>query len=107
MITDPNIDVLVREKLTELKLLCEKHNVKTLYVFGSACNGKLGEQSDLDFLISFEDISIEEYTDSYFELHYKLEHLFNRKIDLLTENSLSNPLLIESINETKQLLYAA
>jgi uncharacterized protein len=31
----------------------------------------------------------------------------NRKIDLLTENSLSNPYLIESIEETKQLLYAA
>ncbi|MCF8316980.1 MAG: nucleotidyltransferase domain-containing protein [Ignavibacteriales bacterium] len=107
MITNKNMDALLTGKLTELQLLCEKYNVKTLYVFGSACNGKFGEQSDLDFLISFGDISIEEYTDSYFELHYKLEHLFNRKIDLLTENSLSNPFLIESINETKQLLYAA
>jgi hypothetical protein len=65
------------------------------------------DKSDIDILISFKDISIEKYTDNYFELHYKLEELFNRKIDLLTENSLSNPYFIESIEETKQLLYAA
>ena len=30
-----------------------------------------------------------------------------KKVDLLTENSLSNPYFIESIEETKELLYAA
>jgi hypothetical protein len=39
-------------------------------------------------------------------LHDKLEALFQRKVDLLTENSLSNPYFIESIEETKELLYA-
>ncbi|MFN7119643.1 MAG: nucleotidyltransferase domain-containing protein [Saprospiraceae bacterium] len=61
----------------------------------------------MDLLISFKDISIEEYTDNYFELHYKLQELFQRDIDLLTENSLSNPFFIKQIEETKQLLYAA
>jgi hypothetical protein len=65
------------------------------------------DKSDIDILILFKDLSIEKYTNNYFELHYKLEELFNRKIDLLTENSLSNPYFIESIEETKQLLYAA
>jgi predicted nucleotidyltransferase len=78
-----------------------------MHVFGSACTDTFNDKSDIDILIAFKDISMDKYTDNYFELHYKLEELFNRKIDLLTENSLSNPYLIESIEETKQLLYAA
>jgi len=98
---------LIKNKLDDLKKLCQDFDVKTMYVFGSVCTDKFNDKSDIDILISFKDISIEKYTDNYFELHYKLEELFNRKIDLLTENSLSNRYLIESIEETKQLLYAA
>jgi uncharacterized protein len=98
---------LLKGKLNEIVKLCQEYDVKTLYVFGSVGTDQFNDNSDMDFLISFKDISIEKYTDNYFEIHYKLEDLFNRKIDLLTENSLSNPYLIESIEETKQLLYAA
>lgn len=98
---------LIKDKLEELKKLCQDYDVKTMHVFGSVCTDKFNDKSDIDILISFKDISIEKYTDNYFKLHYKLEELFNRKIDLLTENSLSNPYFIESIEETKQLLYAA
>jgi len=98
---------LIENKLDELKIICETYDVKTLYAFGSACTDNFNESSDIDILESFKDISIEKYTDNYFELHYKLAKLFDRKIDLLTENSLSNPYFIESIEETKELLYAA
>ena len=96
-----------KQKLVEL---CRQFEVEKMYVFGSASTSTndFHEDSDIDILISFQDdISIERYTDNYFELHYKLEELFNRKIDLVTENSLSNPYFIESVEETKQLLYAA
>jgi uncharacterized protein len=98
---------LIIDKIEEIKQICKELDVKTMYVFGSVCTDKFAETSDIDILISFKDISIEKYTNNYFELHYKLEALFKRKIDLLTENSLSNPYFIESIEETKQLLYAA
>lgn len=98
---------IIEGKLGAIRKLCEAYDVKTLYIFGSACTDQFNDKSDIDILISFKNISIEKYTDNYFELHYRLEKLFNRKIDLLTENSLSNPYLIESIEETKQLLYAA
>jgi len=88
--------------------LCRKYDVKTMFVFGSASTDDFNEDSDIDILISFkESISIEKYTDNYFELHCKLEELFNRKVDLITENSLSNPYFKQSIEKTKQLLYAA
>lgn len=93
-----------KETLIEL---CRNYDVKTMYVFGSASTNDFHENSDIDILISFKkDISIERYTDNYFELNFKLEKLFNRKVDLITENSLSNPYFKESVEETKQLLYA-
>ena len=98
---------LIKENIEELKNICEKYDVKALYIFGSVCTSDFSELSDIDILVSFKDISIEKYTDNYFELHYKLGDLFGRKIDLITENSLSNPYFIESLEETKQLLYAA
>lgn len=97
---------IIEEKITVLKNLCKQYKIKSLYTFGSVNSNKFNDTSDIDFLISFEnDISIEEYTDNYFSFHYKLQELFNRNIDLLTENSLSNPYFIKSIEQSKQLLY--
>ncbi len=96
---------LITNKLQELHSLCVKYDIKTAYLFGSATSLDFNEGSDIDILISFKDISIEKYTDNYFELHTELEKLFNRKVDLNTERSLSNPYFIKSVQETKQLLY--
>jgi predicted nucleotidyltransferase len=78
----------IADKADELKEICKAYDIKTMYVFGSACTSKFNDDSDVDILISFKDISIDRYTDNYFEIHYRLEELFGRKIDLLTENSL-------------------
>ena len=79
-----------------------------MYVFGSANTDKFTPQSDIDFLIAFEDgISVAEYTDNYFALHYALRDMLGRKIDLVTENSLSNPYFIQEVEQTKKLIYAA
>lgn len=98
---------IVKDKFNELKLLCEMHKVKVLYAFGSVCTDHFKEESDIDFLISFDNVSLDDYADNYFELYYKLRHLFGREIDLVTENSLSNPYFIKGIGQTKQLVYAA
>jgi len=45
-------------------------------------------------------LSVEQYTDNYFELHYKLQDLFGIKIDLLTDKSLSNPYFINEMEQT-------
>lgn len=100
------LNILEKYKL-ELHQLCEKYDVKTMYVFGSAATGRVHEKSDIDILISFKDIPFDQYTDNYFELHEILERLLGRNIDLITEKSLSNPYFIETVEKTKQLLYAA
>jgi hypothetical protein len=77
-----------------------------MYAFGSVVAGDFRDDSDIDLLISFsESLSIEEYTDNYFMLQYQLRDLFNREIDIITERTLSNPYLIQSIEESKKLIY--
>jgi predicted nucleotidyltransferase len=98
---------ILTDNINEIRKLCQTYSVKTMYAFGSVCNDKFDEDSDVDLLISFKDISIKEYTDNDFDLHYKLEEIYKQKIDLLTENSLSNPYFIRQIEQTKQLIYAA
>ena len=97
---------IISDKIDELKRLCNVYKVKSMYAFGSVCTDKFNDNSDIDLLISFDNLSIEQYTDNYFDLHYKLQNLFSRKIDLLTDNSLSNPYFIKGIEQTKQLIYA-
>ncbi|NME66925.1 nucleotidyltransferase family protein [Flammeovirga aprica] len=99
---------ILKNKISDLQSICSNLGVKRLYAFGSVVSNDFTAESDIDFLISFVDkLSIEEYTDNYFKLHYKLQDLFNRKIDLVTERTLSNPYFIESINESKELIYEA
>ena len=59
---------------------------KDFACFGSVTTNRFNKENDIDFLLSFpENISIEEYTDNYFELHYKLRELLNREIDIVTK----------------------
>ncbi len=99
---------IIKENKEELEKLCVELQIKRLYSFGSVGTDKFSKDSDIDFLISFKDnISIEDYTNNYFILHYKLRELFNREIDIITERTLSNPYFIESINKSMQLIYEA
>ena len=98
---------IIKDKLEEIKLLCKKYKVKTMYVFGSGSSDDFRPTSDIDLLINFESLPLELYSDNYFDLHYKLSDLFNRQVDLVTENSLSNPYFIQEVERTKKLIYAA
>ena len=98
---------LIKNNQQALIALCQKYEVKTMHIFGSASTDQFSESSDIDILIAFKELSIEQYTDNYFSLHEELEELFSRKVDLITERSLGNPYFIEGVEKTKQLLYAA
>ena len=93
-----------REALAEL---CSKYHVRSLEVFGSAATGKLRDDGDLDFLVDFRAVDSMSLADQYFGLLEALEELFGRKVDLLTRRSLRNPYFVDSVEKTRQLLYAA
>lgn len=99
------MQTLISDNLEKIKALCMAHNVKTLFAFGSVCTERFNENSDVDLLISFNTMDFGDYADTYFNLADKFEDLFHRPVDLVTEKSLSNPYLIDSINNTKTLLY--
>ena len=99
---------IVTDKIPQLVTLCKKYRVAAMYLFGSAATDSFNENSDVDFLISFRnDVSLEEYADNYFDLLFEMEDIFGRKVDLVTEKTLSNPYFIRSVEQTKQLIYAA
>jgi uncharacterized protein len=100
---------IIYNRRQELSNICKLLKVIRIYAFGSAVTkDKFNDASDLDFLIAFDErLSPEEYSDNYFQLHYKLRELFNREIDLVTERSLSNPYFIDSLNKNKVLIYEA
>lgn len=100
------MEKLLQSKLPEVVKLLHFHKVKRAYAFGSVVNGGFQPTSDIDLLVAFEDnLDPVEYGEHYFELVNKLEILFNRSVDLVTELSLKNPYFIKVLNETKVVLY--
>ncbi len=96
---------IITDNIEKIKLLCQKHNVKSLFAFGSVCSEHFDEKSDIDLLISFKPMDYADYADTYFALANKFEDLFHRPVDLVTDKSLSNPYFIKSVNQAKTLIY--
>jgi predicted nucleotidyltransferase len=98
----------IQAQLPLAKELFKAYKIKNAYAFGSAVGDKFNEESDIDFLINFEEgLDSLEMGEIWWKLHDDLRDVFNREIDLVIENTLKNPYFIEEINEKKQLIYAA
>ncbi len=95
----------IDKNIPQLKTLCQNHKVEKLYLFGSATNENFNEQSDLDFLVSFKKIELAKYFENYTSFKENLKNLFKREIDLVEAQTLKNPILINSINKNKELIY--
>lgn len=86
---------LTKEKiiriLNEHKGELKRFSVKRIGIFGSYVMGNQKENSDIDFVIEFENPTL----DNYMELVDYLEDLFKKKVDILT------PIGVESIRVKK------
>ena len=96
---------IVDKNSKDLKKLCTIYNVEKMYLFGSALNSNFNKESDIDLLVKFKHIELSKYFDNYIDFKAKLEHLFGREVDLVEEQTLKNPVLINSINKSKELIY--
>lgn len=96
---------IINDNIDEIRILCISHNVKSLFAFGSVCSDKFNDSSDIDLLISFNSMDYGDYADNYFLVADKFEKIFHRPVDLVTDKSLSNPFFIDSVNQTKTLIY--
>ena len=96
---------IIEKNIDRLTRLCEKYKVAELYVFGSVLSNRFSLESDIDFIVTFDEIELEKYADNYFDFKFSLEDLFKRNIDLLEEKAIKNPFLKNSINNSKELIY--
>jgi uncharacterized protein len=100
---------IITTRLPEIAVLCRQYGVLRLELFGSAATGDFDpEQSDIDFLVEYPpDYDLGPWAARHFELQERLEQLLGRRVDLVMASALRKPRFIESVNQTRQLLYAA
>ena len=101
-------------KLIEIHLhkifdLCRKYKVKKLYVFGSILTNRFNDNSDVDFCVDFDKESINsaklEWASLFFDFLHEMEALLKRKVDIVFDTHINNPIFRQELDRTKQLIY--
>ncbi len=91
----------------QLEQCCEQFEVVRLDLFGSGARDDFNEErSDLDFLVTFDEPPRMGYADRYFGLLEKLSEVFNRKVDLVEEQAITNPYFRKIVNRERKLVFA-
>lgn len=86
--------------------LCRQHRVSKIYAFGSSITDHFDPiKSDIDIVVKVDIDDPLDRGEALLSLWDKLEALFKRKVDLLTDDSIRNPYLKANIDRTKKLVY--
>jgi len=98
----------VKDNLNEIIELCERMQLQSLYLFGSATNQKeYTTGSDLDFLYQFKKgdkgMPLSQY--DYFDLMFDLEKITGKNIDLVAEEKIKNKFFLSRIDAEKIKIY--
>ena len=99
------MNTIVNKVQPNIALLCRKHGVRQLYAFGSVLTPNFSENSDIDLLVDFNKEEIADYFTNYFDLKYALEDLFGRKVDLVEDTAINNPIFRRNVDRTKSIIY--
>src|SRR3970040_1621653 len=89
----------------EIIKLCKSHKVKSLYAFGSVLTDEFNSESDIDLIVDFANIKVEDYADNYFDFKFSLQDVLKRPVDLLEEQAIRNPYFRKTVNQKRQLVY--
>ena len=93
----------------EIITLCKKYGVLKLEIFGSAARELDFDEnnSDVDFIARFASVhSAGAFTD-FFSFSNSLEQVIGRHVDLIEDMPIRNTRLRHSIDESRELVYAA
>ncbi|WP_211358608.1 nucleotidyltransferase family protein [Litorilinea aerophila] len=108
--TNMQEDVSDLQALRELVApACKQFGVKELKLFGSHARGDSSVASDYDFVVTFDKAptGTDRRSDRFFGLLFYLEEHLGRQVDLLEQEAIRNPYLLQAIERDKKLLYAA
>ena len=107
-VSEPPMIDAVAERRDDITRICRHYRVRTLELFGSAvCDRFEPGSSDLDFLVTFEELELGQYADCYFGILEELTQLFRRPVDLVMQDAIENPYFLRDISLSRTLLYAA
>ena len=96
---------LIENNIQKIVALCKKYKVGKLFVFGSILTNRFNDNSDVDLVVDFDKVALEDYADNYFDFKFVLEKLLGRDIDLLEDKAIRNPILRKNIDNSKLLIY--
>jgi len=101
-----DLTTYIKERYDDFVELCRSHKVDKIYAFGSSITDHFDpSRSDIDLVVKVDIDDPVDRGEALLSLWDKLESLFKRKVDLLTDDSIRNPYLKASINRTKKLIY--
>lgn len=75
--------IIIQGHLDELRAL----GARRVGLFGSCARGDARSDSDVDVYVEFDDA--QRTYDNFFALHERLENLLGRRVDLVTDKSLT------------------
>jgi hypothetical protein len=85
--------------LSNNKKTLNKYGVKNIALFGSYVKGTANEDSDIDFLVEFENNK--KTFDNYMDLKFFLEDNLNTKVDLVINENVKEELKDEIYRSAK------
>lgn len=99
---------VVEEKLPGLIRICQRNGIRRLELFGSAAREDFQPAaSDLDFIVTFDDSAGRGGFKSYLDALREFEDLLGHKVDLLEADAITNPFLLEAIEQDRIVLCEA
>lgn len=85
--------------------LCRRYGVRRLGLFGSVARGEERADSDIDFLVEFENLGPEHMADRYFGFIEDAIRRFGRPVQVLTPRMVRNPFFKRSLERDLTILH--
>ena len=99
------------ELMKKVKPIAEKHELNTVYIFGSYARNEADENSDVDIMINREGSKIRSLWDMG-GLYNDIKEELEKEFDLITEESLQQddvknrtPWFFETVHKDKVMIY--
>lgn len=97
---------LISRHIEQIRSICSEHNVEQLFIFGSVAADNIKEQSDVDILVQFSpQLNPVKYFDNYMDFKEKLESVLDRKVDIVENQAVRNPVFRKILDRDKVLIY--
>jgi len=93
-------------KYEEIADFCRKWSVRELALFGSVVRDDFDPESDVDVLVKFTDDARPSLWD-FVDMEQELVRILGRPVDLVEQNTISNPFRRRSIEHDRTVIYAA